>query len=123
MANDKNLIPGGHKFTLDEASRGGKKSAQVRRERKAFKKIFEELLAGELSADLAAALNEKSGALGIDTSEFTVAEYIGLAQIVKAIGGDGNAFEAILGIIGEKPADKNEISVKELPSINLVRKK
>lgn len=38
MANEQNLLPGGsHKFTLEEASRGGKKSAQVRRENKLIK--------------------------------------------------------------------------------------
>ena len=35
MANEQNLLPGGsHKFTLEEASRGGKRSAEVRRENK-----------------------------------------------------------------------------------------
>ena len=34
MANEQNLIAGGHKFTSEEASRGGKKSAERRRENK-----------------------------------------------------------------------------------------
>ena len=38
MANEQNLLPGGsHKFTLEEASRGGKRSAEVRRENKLIK--------------------------------------------------------------------------------------
>ena len=37
MANEQNLIPGQHKFTLEEASRGGKRSAEVRRENKLIK--------------------------------------------------------------------------------------
>ena len=121
-AND-NLIPGGYKLTLAEQSAGGKASAEARRQRKAFKKAFEELLAGELSPELAEALNEKSGALGIDTSQFTVTEYIALAQVVKAISGDTTAFTTIRDTVGEKPADKQEVKFNELPSIQLVKTK
>lgn len=34
MANEQNLKPGAHKLTVEEQSRGGKKSAEVRRENK-----------------------------------------------------------------------------------------
>ena len=41
MANEKNLIPGGHKLTLEEQSQGGKVSGEKRRLRAAVKKILE----------------------------------------------------------------------------------
>ena len=44
MANEQNLIPGGHKFTREEASKGGKASAQARKERKAMKETLEILM-------------------------------------------------------------------------------
>jgi hypothetical protein len=44
MANEQNLIPQAHKLTVEEASKGGKKSAQVRREKKTIQKILNELL-------------------------------------------------------------------------------
>lgn len=37
MANEQNLKPGAHKLTVEEQSRGGKKSAEVRREKKLIK--------------------------------------------------------------------------------------
>ena len=120
---EDNLIPGGHKFTLDEASKGGQNSAEARRQRKTFKEVFNILLAGELSPDLAGALNEKSSALGIDTSNFTVEDYIGLAQVVKAVGGDTTAFVTIRDTVGEKPADKQVLTVEDLPDIKLVKSK
>lgn len=109
MANEKNLIPGAHKLTVEEQSEGGKKSAEAKRKRKAFKAVFNTLLEGQLSPELAEALNEKSGALGIDTSGFTVAEYIGLAQVVKAVSGDTKAFEVIRDTVGEKPVEKQQV--------------
>ena len=123
MANEQNLIPCGHKFTLEEAKKGAEKSAETRRQRKAFKEVFNVLLSAELSPELAEALNEKSGALGIDTSQFTVAEYIGLAQVVKAVSGDTTAFTTIRDTIGEKPADKQVLTVEDMPDIKLVKSK
>lgn len=122
MANEQNLIPGGYKLSVEEQSRGGKRSAEARKRRKKLKQVLEELLAGELSRELAMALNEKSEALGIDTSGFTVADYMGLAQVVKAVGGDSTAFTLIRDTVGEKPVDKQEMDIKAIPKINVVRK-
>lgn len=44
MANEKNLIPQAHKLTVEEASRGGKKSVRVRQEKKTIQKILEAYL-------------------------------------------------------------------------------
>lgn len=117
-----NLIPGGYKLSVEEQSRGGKRSAEARKRRKKLKRVLEDLLAGELSQELAMALNEKSEALGIDTSGFTVADYMGLAQVVKAVGGDSTAFTLIRDTVGEKPADKQELNIREIPKISVVRK-
>ena len=37
MAKEDNLIPGGYKLTVEEASKGGKRSGEVRRLKKTFK--------------------------------------------------------------------------------------
>ena len=44
MANEKNLIPQAHILTVEEQSAGGKKSAEVRREKKTIQKILADLL-------------------------------------------------------------------------------
>lgn len=118
MANEQNLVPiRSEKEAREKGSKGGKATAETYRKRKAFKEVFNTLLSAELSPELAEALNEKSGALGIDTSMFTVAEYIGLAQVVKAVSGDTSAFTTIRDTIGEKPADKQELTFNDLPPI------
>lgn len=44
MANEQNLIPQAHVLTVEEASKGGKRSAQVRREKKTVQKILNDFL-------------------------------------------------------------------------------
>lgn len=93
-------------------AKGGKATAVANRKRKAFKDVFNTLLSWQLSPDLAAALNEKSDALGIDTTGFTANDYAAIAQVIKAIGGDTRAFEVIRDTVGEKPIDKAEVKTE-----------
>ena len=44
MANDSNLIPGGHKLTLEEQSAGGIASGKARKERATMKKVLMDML-------------------------------------------------------------------------------
>lgn len=44
MANEQNLIPQAHILTVEEQSKGGQKSAQVRREKKTVQKILGDFL-------------------------------------------------------------------------------
>lgn len=48
MANEKNLIPQAHILTVEEQSAGGKKSAEVRREKKTIQKILADLLDSDI---------------------------------------------------------------------------
>lgn len=42
MANEANLIPQAHQLTVEEASKGGKKSGEVRRAKRTFRELMEE---------------------------------------------------------------------------------
>lgn len=44
MANNQNLIPGGHTLTLEEQSAGGKASGKARRERRQMREMLAEAL-------------------------------------------------------------------------------
>lgn len=48
MANEQNLIPQAHILTVEEQSKGGQKSVQVRREKKTIRKILSDLLDGQI---------------------------------------------------------------------------
>ena len=97
MANkNDNLIPGGHKLTLEEQSAGGIRSGEVRREKATFKKTLEMLL------------DEKN------SKGKTYRELITLGQIKSAINGKADNFKTILALLGEI-----EEKQQETPSINI----
>lgn len=93
MANSENLKPiQKGDLTKEEAKRrgenGGKKSGEVRRERKALR---EELL--------------------LLLSQGDTQEKLSVALITKAINGDVKAFEVIRDTIGEKPKDEHKVEI------------
>lgn len=131
MANEENLIPGGHKFTQEEASKGGKNSARAKKRRKAFKSVFKELLATEadlnvLSVEDGSKNNKMVEKLAAQFPDVTYNELIAMAQIAKAINGDNTAFTLIRDTMGERPVEVSEntqnVNVNELPKITIVRK-
>lgn len=91
MANIENLKP---VRTKEEArirgTNGGKKSGEVRRERKVFKEAL--LLALETKKD-----NKTIQDIGID------------ALMIKYMNGDLEAFKTVRDTVGEKPTDKVDI--------------
>lgn len=88
---EDNLIPGGHKLTLEEQSKGGKASAEKRRQRKTFAEAFD--------AWLSSNHKDKSGIK-------SGTEILAMAMLEKAKAGDTKAFELIRDTVGEKPIDK-----------------
>ena len=89
---EDNLIPQAHKLTVEEASKGGKKSVQSRRERKELKRVLEMLLEKEYV--------DKKG------NSKTGAELIAIKQYEKALIGDTRAFEVVRDTAGQKPVEK-----------------
>lgn len=98
MANEQNLIPQAHKLTVEEASKGGRKSAKTRKERKTFREGLLLLLNEPLK--------DKSG----QTTDKTTQDAIIAGLVKRAINGDTRAFEMIRDTIGEKPVQ--DITIK-----------
>lgn len=94
MANEKNLVRGSeaHKLTAEEASRGGKRSGEVRRERRDLRRAMEALLDKTFK--------------GKNGEELSGAEAIAVKQFEKALRGDAKAFELVRDTSGQKPVDK-----------------
>lgn len=89
MANEQNLIPGCHKLTVEEASRGGKRSAEVRRENKLIKdRILERM--GESDWD----------------------EMID--NLIKRAKDDRQDFETLRDTIGQKPKDEIRVETETI---------
>ena len=97
MANkNDNLIPEAHKLTVEDQSKGGIRSGEVRREKATFKKTLEMLL------------DEKN------SKGKTYRELIALGQIKSAIDGKAENFKAILALMGEM-----EEQQAETPTVNI----
>lgn len=94
MANEKNLIPGAHALTVEEASKGGINSGKARREKRKMKEAFEELLA-----------NTYKNTNGEEVDGTTALTYKVFQQ---ALNGDLKAFEIIRDTTGQKPVERVE---------------
>ena len=105
MANESNLKPVRSTSEAREKGRaGGKKSGEVRRQKKLLRDLLEEAL--ETKTD--------TGTLSVDITK---------ALIVKALEGDVKAYEVIRDTLGQKPKDKlglelNPKATSILESIN-----
>lgn len=86
--------------------KGGKKSGEVRRQRKTFREGLEWLLT---HAELPDALKEQLKKQGCKPDEMNHMMVILRSLIAKAEQGDVQAFNAIIAQVGEKPADKLDV--------------
>ena len=83
MANEQNLVPGGHTLTKEEQSKGGKASAETRRLKAAVKKALEKCVPQNMTE-----LREVLAEAGI---EATNDNGIAFAMVLKALKGDLSA--------------------------------
>ena len=105
MANEQNLKPQAHKLTVEEQSRGGKKSAKSRQERKTFREGLLLLLNEPILKD-----GKPSGKITQDAI---------IAGLVKrAISGDTRAFEMIRDTIGEKPVQEVAVNTGNFDALD-----
>lgn len=112
MANEQNLVRGddAHKLTVEEASKGGKASAEARRRKKDLRLALEMLLEKDFK--------DKNGKTISGTEAVTAKLF------EKAMKGDVRAFETLRDTVGQKPVDKLEVtqiekeqSIQELKEI------
>lgn len=94
MAKKNNLIPGGHKLTLEEQKAGGKASGKARREKATMKATLEMLL-DETS---------KNGK--------TYRELATLGLLKGAINGNSSNYRAIVELLGELEPNNETITPK-----------
>ena len=110
MANEKNLVRGdeAHKLTAEEQSMGGKRSAEVRREKRELRKALEMLMEQDV--------RDKKG------NTATGAEAVSMALFQKALKGDVRAFEVLRDTIGQKPIEKVQVAEVDQATIDEVER-
>lgn len=95
MAREDNLIPGGHKLTLEEQKMGGIASGEVRRQKATMKKTLEMMLEE----------THKNGK--------TYKDNVTLGLIVGAMKGNAQNYKTIVEMLGElQVSDEKESTLK-----------
>lgn len=109
MANNQNLIPGGYKLSLEEASRGGIASGKVRAERASLRKAMQGILSGTYKDKNG---KEVTGAEAVCLAMFKIASNSKDKQAVQA-------FRSIMELTGEAriPAEVDNPGMEKLDEI------
>ena len=98
MANEQNLLKGDeiHKFTPEEASKGGKASAEARRKKRDLRLALEMLLEKEMKSK--------------DGQSMTGTEALAAKLFEQGLKGNVKAFKTIRETVGQDPTHKIEVS-------------
>ena len=99
------------------SSNGGKKSVEARRRKKTMREALEMLM---YKTELPEQTKRMLEAEGIKEDDFNHQMVITRSLIAKAESGDVQAYNAICAMIGEKPAEKMEMSGGMVSSVKIV---
>ena len=97
-------------------SKGGLASVQSRRRKKTMREALEFLM---YKAELSEALKQRMRVEGIKDEDMNHQMAITRSLIAKAEAGDVQAYNAICAMIGEKPAEKVEMSGGTVQTVNI----
>ena len=113
MANEQNLKPQAHVLSVEEQSKGGKKSGEARRKKKSMNESFEALFATQAPDKYVKAFKKQ----GVEIpDDLTMEQSMILSMTLKAMAGDARMASLILDITGDKHSDKlreKELELKE----------
>ena len=115
MPNEENLIPmnkRSKKEARELGSIGGIKSGQVRAEKRLLKDTIEMLLNNKPTDEMIMDCAEKFGFNPKDLQDVITG-----GLISRAMSGDPKAFEVLRDTMGQRPVEKQEVKVGELPVI------
>jgi hypothetical protein len=107
MANEQNLRPGEYKLTQEQAKKGGKKSAAVRKEKKTIQTILNDYLNSSFKDN--ATLSKLAKTAGIENSK-SIKELVTAICILNTLKrGDVNELQKLVALLGEDTANNGTI--------------
>lgn len=110
MANDENLIPGQHKLTVEEQSRGGRNSVISRNLRKKDREEWNELLSLPMKEG---DLDELKSIAGIKGANLTLSKQLKAVLIREALKGNLKAYELLLRCTGMDEPEPQEATQEQ----------
>lgn len=120
MANEQNLIPQAHILTVEEQSRGGQKSAQVRREKKTVQKILGDFLDLDISQNGTLEQLAKKAGISTDGSIKDLVTAVCVLNTLKK--GDVSELEKIAKLLGEQTEIADTEAQKQADFLAAVKK-
>lgn len=120
MANPETLVPQAHKLTVEEASKGGKKSGEVRRQRKTLAQIGDMIGGLDIKSPKNRAILRDAGI----TDEDMINDVGMMFRLnLKAQTGDAKAIELLSKLRGQfKEISQTEV-IAPKPLIDLTTRK
>lgn len=103
---NSNLIPGGHKLTLEEQSAGGKRSAEVRKEKATMKKAMEWLLNSDIKVTKGT-MYEVYQNMGIDIKCLNPTQLATLGLWYGAVTGNASNYKTMMEANNEVAEENN----------------
>lgn len=120
MANEQNLIPQAHILTVEEQSKGGQKSAQVRREKKTVQKILGDFLDLDISQNRT--LEQLAKKVGIST-DGSIKDLVTAVCVLNTLKkGDVSELEKIAKLLGEQTEIADTEAQKQADFLAAVKK-
>jgi hypothetical protein len=95
MANEDNLIPQAHKLTVEEAKKGGKKSAETRAKKKQFSQAVEWLANSDIKIQ-EGKLYDLYKKNNIDISKLDTTQLATIGLWFGAVQGNANNFKTLM---------------------------
>ena len=115
MANEQNLRPSEHKFTQEEAKRGGRNSAKARREKKTIQKILAELLDGQIKDN--PQFTKLASKMGVE-SDKSVKDIFTMVCLLNSVkSGNLGDLERLTKLLGEDKENANADVMAKLDDV------
>lgn len=118
MANEENLKKGNPatqfasgREAVENGRKGGKKSAMVKREKKAMKETLEALLSLPMKSGKSVDVEAVKNFAALKGKNITVQEAMAIAMLQKAMKGNVKAAEWIRDTAGQKPVDNMNMNM------------
>ena len=120
MANEQNLIPQAHILTVEEQSKGGQKSAQVRIEKKTVQKILNDFLEQDVSESQQ--FNKLAKKIGIEGDK-SIKDLFTIVCLMNTIKkGDLSDLERLSKLLGEQTEVADTEAEKQTAFLDAVKK-
>ena len=120
MANKENLIPQAHVLTVEEQSKGGKKSVEVRRQKKTVQKILNDFLS--TAAKDSPQVSKLAAKMGLQDDESIKDLFTIVCTLNTLKDGNLSDLERLSKLLGEQTEIADTEAQKQAAFLDAVKK-